>query len=224
MSRAPVSCCLVLASGLVLAGAGGCSGDTCGTKGGTQKCACSTGAEGSQSCLGTGDWGACDCGDIATDPVPGGESDATGGGGGGDSTGGADGTTGPGNCKATTCCDYPFELLDEAKKGIGAACESDGECAYGFCMMPGDPGNSTNDTFGFCTRGCDCNDDPEAKLSADEKKSFFCMLAPGGQGAWHYVAPRCLSPADCDAFDPGWTGCDLRDGSGVTKVCHALSE
>jgi hypothetical protein len=89
--------------------------------------------------------------------------------------------------------------------------------------MPGDPGNITNEVFGFCTRGCDCNDDPEAKLSDEDKASLLCLY-PQGEKTRHHVVLKCASAGDCEAVDAGWKGCFVPETGAVKDVCHAHLE
>ena len=46
------------------------------------------------------------------------------------------------------------------------------------CLMPGDTGNITNDVFGFCTRGCDCDDAGDAAMPGADP-DYSCIY-PGG--------------------------------------------
>jgi hypothetical protein len=96
-------------------------------------------------------------------------------------------------------------------------CEADADCMYGKCMLPGESGNLTNTVFGFCTRGCDCENATDSQLTDTEKQDYLCLYPPGNQGGWHHVVGRCTV---CDQMDPGWTDCGL-PGTGATPVCLA---
>jgi len=130
----------------------------------------------------------------------------------------------------STVCLYNFEAASVAGD-FGSACADDSECAHGECMMPGDLGNITNGVFGFCTRGCDCNDASDAQIT---EASYDCIY-PGGcfvgqsQGAWRHVAPNCDALSDCTAIDSRYTDCadtgtmTVIDGETCDygKVCQA---
>ena len=119
-----------------------------------------------------------------------------------------------------TVCIYNY-LGEVAGKDFGESCTSDSECAFGECMQPGDTGNITNDTFGFCTRGCDCNNDEASQLDPDVKEVLECLYPPGNPGSDRHVVIQCTSVDDCTAVDSGWTDCATSDGT-VQKVCKAL--
>lgn len=126
-----------------------------------------------------------------------------------------------------TTCTYGFELLNPEGKTLGQGCSVDSDCQFGVCMEPGDLGNAPgedaiNSKFGFCTRGCDCNEDTDSRLTDEEKVDFLCYVGPpGSQGKLKYVLPRCQTVADCLDVDPGYDTCALPGGSGVFKACVA---
>ena len=117
-------------------------------------------------------------------------------------------------------CDFAFDDSGSGKE-FGESCTTDSECRFGVCL-PGDAGdgnraNLLSQTFGYCTRGCDCGT-VETRLSDEEKATYLCLYPPGNEGRWRHVVLRCDSAADCQAFDPRWGRCAL-PGTGVTKVC-----
>ncbi|MGM0577927.1 MAG: hypothetical protein ACQEXJ_19530 [Myxococcota bacterium] len=220
-------------------------------RGDTQPCTCDGGAAGTQVCGAYGTWAACTCqspadvSDISEDApedttpdvviLPDGAEchpDCEGKACGFDGCGGLCGTCGEESncldgqcmsCDASTCCAYPFGEKQDAKP-IGAACEHDLECAYGECLLPGEDGNLTNDLFGFCTRGCDCNEREASRLTEDEEDVYECLVPPGSQGSLKHVVPKCSTVEDCEAVDPGWTGCALGLPGTAAKLCTALAE
>jgi hypothetical protein len=121
-----------------------------------------------------------------------------------------------------TLCGYSYEVANAGGKAIGEACSDDSECAYDVCLMPGDAGNFTNSQFGFCSRGCECNDDPASQLTAAEKESQFCIYPNAADGGkdFRYVVPRCGEVTDCP--DAAYTECGLPDHGGASNVCQAL--
>ena len=119
-----------------------------------------------------------------------------------------------------TQCIYSYGV-EVAVKDIGESCAADSECAFGECMMPGDQGNITNSTFGFCTRGCDCDNAESAKIAEADKDVLECLYPPGNQGEDHHVVIDCDSVADCTDIDPGWTECSTSSGT-AQSVCKAL--
>ncbi len=183
-----------------------------------QECAegfsCAQNASGSYECLASEGSG------FAT-----GDPNAPGDGGGGD---GGVGSTQP----ASTDCLYPFGGL-ELETDFGRACTTDADCSHGACILPGMEGNITNNLFGFCSRGCDCDDAAAAKLSSEDE-TYHCVY-PGGcfigesQGAWRHAALRCSSVEDCQMVDSRYTHCATTDSMTVVedtcgslrKVCQA---
>ncbi len=129
-----------------------------------------------------------------------------------DSKGGGDGPT-------TTCKISYAGPEDTTKKAYGARCEADEECAWGVCMMPGDNGNETTDVFGFCTRGCDCEDDPASQLSVAEKESYLCRMTLTPYQHYRHIVMKCGSVSDCAGIDPGYNVCEATHG--VLKYCQA---
>lgn len=136
--------------------------------------------------------------------------------------GGDDGGSGP-----ATTCSYPTSEGTSGKE-IGASCTANAECATNFCMMPGAAGNLTNELFGFCSRSCDCNDDPATRIATDDKAIYECLYPAGNQGANRHVAVKCVKLADCQDVDPAWTQC--YQGSGtvglgtINKICAAFKK
>jgi hypothetical protein len=120
-----------------------------------------------------------------------------------------------------TCCDYPY--LEEGEGGaVGTPCDTDEECAFGECLLPGDGGNITNFEFGFCTRGCDCETTTQAQLSDEQKETQSCLYPSGNNGAWHHVVLKCSNvEEDCKTIDDRYTECKSPSEGGVAKVCHA---
>jgi hypothetical protein len=145
---------------------------------------------------------------------------------------GSDGTDGP-----TSQCLYGYGTAG-ATSDFGVACTSNADCQYGVCMQPGDKGNITNAAFGFCTRGCDCDDSTASRVSGDDEALYSCAY-PGGcfvgqsKGGWRHVVPRCTTLADCTAIDSRYTLCGSTSSSVVfsdpayagcgqlDKVCQA---
>ncbi len=119
-----------------------------------------------------------------------------------------------------TQCIYSYGN-EVAGNDYGESCTSDSECAYGVCLMPGDQGNITNESFGFCTRGCDCDNSDGAKIPEDDKEILECLYPPGNQGEDHHVVIQCSSVADCTDIDAGWTECSTSSGT-AQNVCKAL--
>ena len=117
-----------------------------------------------------------------------------------------------------TTCAYSF-TKGTGTKAFGQACTQDSDCEF-VCIMPGAAGNTTNEKFGFCTRGCDCNNDESSRLTSEQKTTLTCLYPYGDQGANRHVAVRCSTVADCTAVDPGWTECNM-PGVGVNKTCLA---
>jgi hypothetical protein len=132
------------------------------------------------------------------------------------------GSSGP-----TTTCSYPTTEGSSGKE-IGASCTTSAECATNFCMQPGATGNGTNDQFGFCTRSCDCNDDPATRVATEDAALYECVYPAGNQGKNRHVVLECSSLSDCRDVDPSWTACF--NGGGIVglgtlkKVCTALAE
>ncbi|MGB0588668.1 MAG: hypothetical protein ACPGU1_03215 [Myxococcota bacterium] len=226
MSRTPLAALLVVllsfSVGSVACDAGTGSATDCRTAG--QECAagwtCEADASGNYECM-------SDSGGFATgDPNdPNNSADD-----GSDPTDGS-GTAGNDGPPSTDCL-YPFGSADLGQD-FGQGCTSDDECAHGTCMLPGAEGNVTNAVFGFCTRGCDCDDAADAKLSSEDD-TYHCVY-PGGcfigesQGAWRHAVLKCSTVEDCQAVDPRYTDCATTDSKTVVedtcgslrKVCQA---
>ncbi|MCB9727303.1 MAG: hypothetical protein H6744_00655 [Deltaproteobacteria bacterium] len=122
-----------------------------------------------------------------------------------------------------TKCGYPTSEGVSGKE-IGQSCTADAQCATNFCMMPGDPGNGSNEVFGFCTRGCDCGG---GNGIAEEDKSIYeCLLVAGDQGRNHHIVVECGSLTDCQDIDPAWTECfnggSISGFGTLKKVCAAF--
>ena len=132
-------------------------------------------------------------------------------------------TTGGGSSGPYTVCTYNYSNGDTSKTGFGQPCSSDDECAFGECMMPGDQGNITNTQFGFCTRGCDCNDDESSRLSTEEKEVFECIYPPSPDQNARHIVVECREGglAACQAVSSLYTECSYSDGT-ARKVCKAL--
>jgi hypothetical protein len=131
-------------------------------------------------------------------------------------SGGSSGNGGP-----LTGCDLSFAVTNQGGKDFGEACDNNSECRFGACVKPGTGGNITNAKFGFCSRGCDCEDNVAARLTVDEKVVLMCLY-PSGFKDFHHVTVRCDSVDDCKAVDPGWTECKMPDTGGIQRICHAL--
>ncbi len=134
-----------------------------------------------------------------------------------DAAGGAGGADdGP-----VTRCDLGITEKNPDTGDFGEGCTSDAECDFGVCMLPGAAGNLTNSAFGFCTRGCDCDNDDAARLSDEEKVSLTCIYPTTPDQHRRHVLLQCASVADCQAVDPRWTACRTPTAGGTRKVCHA---
>lgn len=133
----------------------------------------------------------------------------------------ANSETQPDGQTGVTSCDFPFVLVDAEAGVFGEGCESNADCAYGVCMLPGAPGNITNAQFGFCSRGCDCNNDTSSQIPSGEKENFDCLY-PSGFVRSHHIVVECANITNCTALDQRWTDCKLPDSGGARKVCHAL--
>ncbi|PIE16659.1 MAG: hypothetical protein CSA66_07185 [Proteobacteria bacterium] len=117
-------------------------------------------------------------------------------------------TVGGGECDATEglSCHFGVPISDGGQgryvcglvedRGFGAACESDGDCASGACLLAG------GDT-GYCTRPC----------GFDGYCPFPGFCVHGAEDRCHLA---CLSSQDCPS---GFT-CDLATGS-ARDVCVA---
>jgi len=135
-----------------------------------------------------------------------------------DSDGDGDGT------QAGTQCELSFTQSNAAGKDFGEACTSDAECQFGECMKPGDTANTTNSVFGFCTRGCDCENNDAARVPADRDSELECLYPTDGAGTfrdYHHVVVRCSEVAECQALAAGWTDCRIPDSGTAQKVCIA---
>ena len=136
--------------------------------------------------------------------------------------------------ESLTQCTYAYDAAT-VPGDFGVRCTDDTQCNHGECIMPSDSGNVTNNIFGFCSRGCDCEDSQDARLSGDDV-NYDCVY-PGGcfpgqsQGSWRYVVPKCQNLDDCLMIDEGYTHCnytgsqttvDTTCGDISTKVCLAI--
>jgi len=133
---------------------------------------------------------------------------------------GGDGTAST-TCGALTCCDFGYVETNAAGLDFGEACTEDVECRFGTCLQPGAEGNLTNDVFGFCTRGCDCENAEAARLVGSERDELSCLYPPGSQGRTHHVVMQCSSVSDCAAVDPRWNVCQTPSAGGARPVCQA---
>ena len=126
------------------------------------------------------------------------------------------------NTGPLTRCDLSIVEKNPNTGDYSEACESDADCDYGECMMPGDAGNLTNTQFGFCTRGCECGDDTASQLSDAEKTAgWSCIYPPTPAQHKRHLVFKCNSVADCQAFDSRWTSCKNPSSGGSRPVCHA---
>ena len=141
------------------------------------------------------------------------------------SIGRSDSANGDGDNFEGTQCELSYNESNASGKDFGEACTTNAECQFGECMMPGDTGNITNEVFGFCTRGCDCEDNTAAQIPDELKDGFLDCLYPsdsaGGLKDFHHVVVECSDISACTALAPGWTSCRLPDTGGARKVCHA---
>lgn len=152
--------------------------------------------------------GACDSDDEeGTDAATSGGTDATSG---GSETGGS-----------LTGCNLGYAVTNSGGKAFGEGCTSNDECVFGECFLPGAPGNITNTQFGFCTRGCDCNNDVNARIPDDQREALSCLY-PAGFKDDHHVVVQCSDVTDCQGLDGRWSSCEIPDTGGVRRVCHAL--
>lgn len=151
------------------------------------------------------------------------------------SSGGGTSGTGTGNDGPSSVCKYKYGTADTAED-FGIACTSDSECAHGVCMQPGADGNITNNVFGFCSRGCNCDNSADDARLPSEHDTYSCV-APGGcfpgesNGAWKHAVLKCTSLSDCQAIDQRYTHCaatsdmtiypDKKCGE-LRKVCLAI--
>ena len=138
-----------------------------------------------------------------------------------DTTGGGDTTGGDTNGGSLTSCDLSYEQANPQGKGFAEGCANDNECEFGECLMPGTGGNITNNLFGFCTRGCDCENAVASQIPDGMKEELDCLY-PSGFKDVHHIVVECANAAECQALDPRWTECKTPDTGGVRKVCHAL--
>lgn len=134
---------------------------------------------------------------------------------------GCDVFSGGGHEGPYTLCELNYTLGDAGLRGLGESCESDDDCQYAECIKPGDGGNLINTDFGFCSRGCDCDDKNDSRLSLEEKADLLCVYPPGEHKHRRFVVPRCNTLADCQALDPKWTSCRQIEVGGTSRVCHA---
>ena len=122
---------------------------------------------------------------------------------------------------ALTTCKFSVAVTNENGKGYGESCTTSAECEYGACILPAGLGNITNTKFGFCTRACDCGNDVNAKIPADEKEQLECIYPITPNQHYRHVVIQCTSLAQCQAISPEWTACQ-NPGTGVSNVCTAL--
>ncbi|TNF27587.1 MAG: hypothetical protein EP329_19260 [Deltaproteobacteria bacterium] len=127
-----------------------------------------------------------------------------------------------GDGEATTTCDFNYKNPQENKKGIGETCTVGSECQYGVCILPTTAGNIINNQFGYCSRGCNCDNADGSQLSSEDKASYTCLDPSGFQGAKRQVVPICETVADCTAIDSSWLSCEIPDTGAALKVCHAI--
>ncbi len=129
-----------------------------------------------------------------------------------------------------TSCAYKTAVEDDM---IGVACEKDEDCGQGTCLLPGVGGNITNTVFGFCTRACNCNDDPLISV-ASEDATRSCVYPGGcypdtGASQFRHLVLKCNSLSDCTDVDSRYTDCretNVFTVVGLTcghlrKVCQA---
>ena len=134
-------------------------------------------------------------------------------------------SVGGGGDEAGTQCELSFSVSNAAGKDFGQECASDAECKFGECMKPGDKGNITNTKFGFCTRGCDCENSDAARIPDDQKEGGLeCVYPSDGAGGlidFHFVAVECVDVAKCQALASGWNDCRIPSTGSARSVCHA---
>lgn len=120
-----------------------------------------------------------------------------------------------------TGCDLSFVVTNEGGKDFGESCASNSECRFGECIMPGTGGNITNAQFGFCSRGCNCENNTDSRIPDGDREVLLCLY-PSGFKDFHHVTVRCKTVDDCKAVDAGWTDCTLPNTGAVQNLCHAL--
>ena len=130
--------------------------------------------------------------------------------------------SGTGTDGATSTCDFNYTNHNDTLKDFGESCASNNECAFGVCIMPGASGNIINSQFGFCSRGCNCDNATSSQLTVEQKTHLTCLDPAGFQGAKRMVVPICAGVADCQAIDAGWTACATPNTGAAAKVCQAL--
>jgi hypothetical protein len=228
--------------GLVLLGAlAGCGGEEDCTVGETEACTCANGNSGLRTCRSDGALSACICATVTPDATgdttvtpdaAGADSDCVpkcdGWECGDDGCGGTCGSCAGGEpclngactaCPSLTCCDMRFTAPIAGLTGFGGGCTDDRECVFQECLLPGEPGNITNSVFGFCTRGCDCNDNTASQLSDTEDDVYTCLLPPGS--TLHHLVLQCNTLSDCVQRDPRWTACRPGTSGTAKKICFA---
>jgi len=136
------------------------------------------------------------------------------------------GTNGGFNPLTDDKCDFGY-ADSGAGKGYGETCTTDSECRYGVCIAgdssDGQRANLISQSFGYCSRGCDCGD-TVSQLTDDEKAGTngatwsLCMYPPGNNRRWAHVVVRCNDVSECQAIDPAWGRCAY-PGTGVHDVC-----
>jgi hypothetical protein len=110
----------------------------------------------------------------------------------------------------SSICLYHY-AVSSTPSDFGQGCASNDDCAHGVCVQPGDSGNITNEVFGFCSRGCDCDDSDDAQIT--DAQTYSCVY-PGGcfegesKGAWRHAVAKCSTLEDCKSIDDRYTDCD----------------
>lgn len=129
-----------------------------------------------------------------------------------------------------TLCDYSYVMANENGKGIGESCEKNEECYYGACVLPGSTDPSLA-TFGFCSRGCDCENKEtvpprlcgefDEDCVGESKTDYTCVYVSSSISVHRrFLAINCNTDQDCTAI--GWSTCKGLTTGGIAKVCHAL--
>jgi hypothetical protein len=231
---------VVMSVGLMAAGLVACD-DTACVVGETTSCVCANGNSGLRTCRADKTLSACSCATDVPDTVIAPDMSVADGDCvpsctarvcGDDGCGGSCGTcSGSDECTygvctncsdVTTCCDFRYQSPTPGLKSFGAGCTEDQECVFNVCLKPGAGGNVTNTVFGFCTRGCNCNEDTASQLTDTEKLTLECANPPGNQGGWRHVILQCETLADCREADPRWTDCRVQSDFGtLKKICIA---
>lgn len=136
-----------------------------------------------------------------------------------------DSNNGDGNGDPATGCNLNFAVTNANGKAFGEGCTADSECMYNECYLPGETGNDTNSVFGFCTRGCDCEDNRDAQIPDGFDELLDCRYPTDGAGTfklYHHIVVQCNDVSECQALDPRWTSCELPNNEGGARdVCAA---